>query len=76
MIDDLVQAAMLITGAIAFLLVCRGSPRAKWGWLIGLLGQPLWLYTTWRAGQWGMFALSCVYAYGWIEGVWNHWRQA
>lgn len=74
MIDHVLQLLMLATGAAAVLLASKTDRRAKWGWLIGLVAQPLWLYSTWNAGQWGMFLLSCVYTWGWGEGAWNHWR--
>jgi hypothetical protein len=74
MIADIVQALMLVTGAVAIVLASRPAPVSRWGWLIGLASQPLWLYTTFAAGQWGMCALSVVYTFGWGNGVWREWR--
>ena len=37
------------------------------------LGQPFWFYATWKAGQWGIFALCTLYTYAWARGVWTHW---
>jgi hypothetical protein len=33
------------------------------------------MYATFIAGQWGIFALSFVYAAGWARGVRHHWMR-
>lgn len=43
--------------------------------LFGIVAQPFWMYATWHASQWGIFALSFVYAAGWARGVWNFWLR-
>jgi hypothetical protein len=73
MTDNLLQALMFVTGAVAIVLAAKPPPLARWGWLIGLLSQPLWLYSTYRAGQWGMFLVAIAYTYGWGEGAWREW---
>lgn len=45
----------------------------KWACIAGLLAQPAWMYATYQAGQWGIFALSFVYAADWLRGFYNHW---
>lgn len=47
--------------------------RRRWACIIGLVAQPFWMYATFIAGQWGIFALSFVYAAGWLRGVWHYW---
>lgn len=44
------------------------EPRQRWACIIGLIAQPFWMYETFIAGQWGIFALSFVYAAGWARG--------
>ena len=72
---DLAQWALFILGGAAIWLVSEGGSarRQRWGWLMGLLGQPLWLWLTWQSGQWGMFALSLWYALAWGKGVRRWW---
>lgn len=41
--------------------------------LFGMAAQPAWMWSTWNAGQWGIFALSFVYAAGWARGIWTYW---
>lgn len=47
----------------------------RWAPIIGLVAQPFWMYATFRAEQWGIFALSFVYAAGWFRGVRHHWLR-
>jgi hypothetical protein len=42
--------------------------------VVGLAGQPFWLYATASGGQWGMFALCCCYTVLYARGAWNAWR--
>ena len=43
--------------------------------IIGMLGQPFWFYASWKAEQWGIFAVSVLYALAWMKGLWVHWLQ-
>jgi hypothetical protein len=45
----------------------------RWACVCGLLAQPAWLITTASAGQWGIFALSFLYAWSWAKGVRTYW---
>jgi hypothetical protein len=38
-----------------------------------MLGQPCWFYASWKAEQWGIFAVSVLYALAWMKGLWIHW---
>lgn len=67
----MIQTAILILSGLAFWLSTAPVPSA-WGYAIGTIAQPLWIYETWRAKQWGMFALSMVFLAGYLRGLW-HW---
>ncbi len=45
----------------------------RWACIFGLIGQPFWFYATYKAGQWGIFGLSFLYAYSWARGVKTYW---
>lgn len=47
----------------------------RWACVIGLAAQPAWMWSSWHAGQWGIFALSFVYAAGWWRGIRHHWLR-
>lgn len=73
---DIVQAAILILSGAAIWLVGRRNIRVRrWGYVIGLISQPFWLYSSWKAGQWGIFALSAWYVWAWLNGIYQHWRM-
>jgi hypothetical protein len=69
----MIQAAILVTGALAILLTQMSPDAAHYACLVGLIGQPFWLRATWRARQWGMWALSVFYTGAWLLGVWLNW---
>lgn len=70
----MIQAAIFILSAAAMLLVSGRSRHARLGWALGLTSQPFWLYATFEAGQWGMFALAAFYSVAWANGLRNHWK--
>lgn len=69
------QIAIALLGGVAIYLVGRKDHLRRWGYVVGLISQPLWLYVTFAAAQWGMFALSCWYSFAWVNGIRNHWRN-
>lgn len=69
-----IQTIILLTGAVSAWLVQETVfNRRRWASIIALIGQPLWLYETLRAGQLGMFLLSLFYMLAWGRGFWLHW---
>ena len=71
-VSALAQVAIFIFGASAIWCVGRPEPWRKWGYLLGLCGQPFWLYLTATKEQWGIFALCLWYTYSWCQGVYHH----
>ena len=67
------QWAIFLTGAAAILLTVEGGDWLRWGALVGLVGQPFWLWDTAKKRQWGIFALSLWYAEVYARGVWRAW---
>lgn len=71
MIDQIVLGVL---GASA--VFASQSPQLrirKWACIFGLIAQPFWFYTTWKAGQYGIFALCFLYAFSWARGFWIYW---
>jgi hypothetical protein len=72
----MVQAIILLSGGLAIWLTQFGNPTlAQWACLVALPSQPLFLLETYRAKQWGMHALSWIYAGAWGMGIWNFWLK-
>lgn len=70
------QAAILLFGVTAIWLSQDHRPHwARWACVCGLASQPFWLYASWTAGQWGIFASSMLYAWAWWRGFRRHWLR-
>ena len=70
---DFAQICIAVFGASAIYLVSRKDRWKRWGYIFGLCSQPFWLYSSWKAQQWGIFALSFWYAFSWANGIYNYW---
>lgn len=69
------QTIIVVCGVLSVWL--SQSPefaQRRWAPVIGLAAQPAWLWETYNAGQWGIFALSLVYAIGWGRGIRTYWK--
>lgn len=66
---DFVQAYVLVCSGLAVWLVARTDRWQRWGYVFGLLSEPGWLYSAWKAGQWGVVMLVAWYAYSWATGA-------
>ena len=67
---DIVQGALLVlSGSAVCLLTSENRKRQLVGCSLGVLGQPLWLWSTWVNGQWGIFALAVVFLYSYGKGA-------
>ena len=68
--QDIVQAVLLVlSGTAVYLLASKNERRQFVGCLIGICGQPLWLWSAWIHGQWGIFILSVVFLYSYGRGA-------
>lgn len=68
------QTMIAIFGVTAVWLTQQGRQEWKrYACVLGLIGQPFWFYATFKAEQWGIFALSFCYTYSWGLGFWNNW---
>jgi hypothetical protein len=68
----ILQIIIVFLSASAIFMISRKENWSKWGYLVGLIGQPFWLYSTYHSEQWGIFLLSMFYIYSWGTGVYNY----
>ena len=70
------QFAIAIFGVSAIWL-SQGSGRKgrKWAPVLGLAGQPFWMYATFTAEQWGILILSIFYTLAWMRGIKTQWLR-
>ena len=68
--DNTTQLWIAIFGTSAMWFISRPEDWAVYGFLLGLIGQPAWYYTTIKKKQWGIAFLSIFYTYSWCQGIW------
>ena len=61
---------MLLTAFVSVALLNYSAHTHRWGSLVGLLGQPAWLYLTHATGEAGMFTASVFFFVCYGRGVW------
>lgn len=61
--------ALFGLGAVYLSMVSQNQRLRKWAPLVGLCGQPFWLYVTSTSHQWGMFALCIAYSLLYAKGA-------
>lgn len=67
------QFAILSTSAVAIYLVSLKGEKKKWGYILGMLGQPFWVELEIRTEQYGLLALTAFYTFSWAQGIYNYW---
>jgi hypothetical protein len=66
------QFFIFIFGVSAIWLVGRKEDWRKWGFILGLCGQPFWIYTAYTTSQWGILFMCAFYTYSWASGVYQN----
>ncbi len=68
------QLAIALCGVTSiFLTQSRSERLRRWACIFGLAGQPFWFLAALTAEQWGILALTFLYAAAWARGFYNHW---
>jgi len=70
---DIAQIGILLFGCSAVWFVSRKEKWMRWGYILGVLSQPFWLWTSITHEQWGIAILSAWYTYSWSMGIYNYW---
>ena len=73
MLDILSQIMIFTCGASAVWLVARLDKWKRYGYILGIIAQPFWFYTTFTHQQYGITILSFWYTYSWGLGIYNYW---
>lgn len=67
------QIGIMVFGASAIWLVGRKESWKRYGYIMGLIGQPFWIVSAIHNEQWGILLMTLFYTYSWAQGVWNYW---
>lgn len=73
MIDQLI---IMLTGIVAIWLLNDSREHVRrWGCIVGLIGQPAWLWATWTGQQWGMLVATIGFTLAYLRGLWALWLR-
>ena len=64
---------ILSTGAV--LLLNLNNKYSRYGVFFGLIAQPFWFLSSYNSGSWGVFAVTFIYTFAYIMGVYNFWMR-
>lgn len=68
--DDISQIIILLfSGSTIFFLASESKRLRKIGFLVGIVGEPAWIYTTIVNEQWGILCLSIWYTINFVRGL-------
>lgn len=72
---DIVQALIALTGLTAIALTQLPIPAhyVRFAPIVGLIGQPFWLISTYTNNQMGIFTVCCCYVVLWCIGIYRQW---
>ena len=69
------QWFIMVFSPIAIYLVSRQDKYSRYGFILGLLAQPFWAYTSFVHEQWGIFVMTLFYAYSWANGIIKNFKK-
>lgn len=67
------QTWIVVFGLSTAWFMSRLEHWRRWGFVLGMIGQPAWWYTTYTHDQIGIAILSLGYTYSWVKGFYNYW---
>jgi hypothetical protein len=71
--DWIPQVGIFLTGISSIWLISRKEKWMRWGYILGLCGQPFWFWSSIIHKQWGILFLAVWYTYAWCQGIYNYW---
>lgn len=74
MVNNLSQFMLFTCAVVAvFLSQHHDVEFNKYASIVGLIGEPFWFHSAYRAKQWGIMACAVFYTLSWSMGFYNHW---
>ena len=71
--DIFIQLWITCTGLVAIYLTNTNGKWRNHACLVGILGQPAWIYLGWHSEQYIMLLLYGAYTVMWMKGVYTFW---
>ena len=76
MLDHVAQAMLMIATCGSYVFFSRRNGRLwRWGYVVGLIGEPFWLYASWTTGQWGVVGVALWTTVFLAIGLRNNWDK-
>lgn len=73
----MIQLALAFFGLAALWMATGESVIARrWAPIVGLAGQPFWIWFAIRVSAWGLLALSVGYTAVYARGAFIQWRRS
>lgn len=67
------QIWMVLFSCAAIWLLGRRESWRRWGFIVGIIGQIAWFYTSICNRQWGLFLITVWWTYSYAQGIWFYW---
>ena len=71
--DVITQIFVLFFGVGAVFLVGLKTDKKRWGYILGICGQPFWFYQFITHEQYWLIGIGILYTISWINGIRNYW---
>lgn len=69
------QIAIAFFGLLAvWMAMGHDEGRRRYAPLVGLAGQPAWLFYGWQADAWGLLVVAVAYTFIYAWSAWEQWR--
>jgi hypothetical protein len=69
----MIQALLLIFSCTSIFLL-SSKRHNRWGFVVGLMGQPFWIISAIQTEQWEILAVSVCFTLSHARGVRNHFK--
>ena len=70
--ESLVQLAILLLNVVYMFLLSGLDPTGRmWGFMLMIVAQFFYMYSTARKGQWGIFLTACWFVICGVRGLVN-----
>ena len=73
MINIIIQILIVVSSCGAIWLLSQKGKWNRWGYIVGIVGQPLWFYDTLKNEQWGILAVTVWFTFSYAQGIRNFW---
>lgn len=71
MIENIIQIIILVMSVLCIYMISTTGKYQRYGFIVGITVQPLWIYSTYTKEQYGMVVISIIYTLIHINGIYQ-----